>query len=94
MYNWFNDIILGLKELEKTIGKTQLNCKLFLSVLEEWKPPMVTTIEEAKYLASMNMDVLFSCLITHEHTLKMYEMEINKKKKKDLAHKDPHARRG
>lgn len=48
---------------------------------------MVTTIEEAKDLASMNMEEVLSCLITHEHTLEIYkeEMEINKKKKMDLA---------
>lgn len=86
MCNRFNDIILGLKGVEKKIGKVELNCKIFLSLLKEWRP-MVTTIEEAKDLASMNMKEVLSCLITHEHTLEIYkeEMEINKKKKMDLA---------
>lgn len=43
-------------------------------------------IEETKGLATMTIDEPFGSLITHENTLQMdEEMEINKKKKKDLA---------
>lgn len=81
MYNYLNDIIIGLKELDKVIRKAELNCKLLLSLPKGH--PKVKAIEEAKGLAIMTMEEIFGSLITHEHTLQMDRevVEINKKKK-------------
>lgn len=85
MYNGSNDIILGLKGLWNVIGKAKLNCKLLLALPKGWYPK-VMTIEEDEGLATMTMEELLECFITHKHTLQMdkEEMEINNKKK-DLA---------
>lgn len=49
MYVKFDDIVIGLKRLEKTIEKVELNYKVLLSLPKEWWPK-VTAIEEAKDL--------------------------------------------
>lgn len=82
MYNNFNNIIIGLKGLVKVIEKVELNHKLLVSLHKEWHPRL-TTIEEAKDLATMNMEQLLGPLITHECPMQMdkEDMEINKKMK-------------
>lgn len=68
MYNYFNNIIVGLKGLRNIIGKVDLNRKLILSLPMEWHPK-VTTIEEAKDLSTMTMEELLRFLVTCEHNL-------------------------
>lgn len=84
MYNCSNDIIVHLKGIWKVIGKEELNRKLLLALLKEWRPK-VMAIEEVKGLATMTMEELWGCFITPEHTLQMDEAETEINNKKDLA---------
>lgn len=68
MYNRFNDIIVGFKELGKTICKAELNREFLLSHPKE-RRSKVMTIEEANDLATMTIEKLIRSLIIHEHTM-------------------------
>lgn len=84
VYICFNDIVVGLKRLGKTIGKAELNHKFFLSLTKEWRPK-VTAVKKSKDLATMTMDELLGSLIIHEYTLQMDKEDMETTKKKDLA---------
>lgn len=47
LYNRLKDIVVRLKELERTIRKVEFNHKLLLSLPKEWIPTE-TIIEKAK----------------------------------------------
>lgn len=85
MYNGFNDIIVGLKNLGNKLESDELHRKFLTSLPLECRPK-VTPIE-AKKLKTVTMEKLLGLLITCEHNLERdkKEMEINKDKKKDLA---------
>lgn len=65
IYNRFNNIIVSLKGFGKVNGNAELNHKLLLSLPKDWHPK-VTSIEEAKDLATMTMEELVG---SHKRTL-------------------------
>lgn len=85
MYNRFNDIILGLQNLNKMMELDELDKKL-ASLPIKWRSK-VTAIEEAKNLKANTTEELLGSLISHDHTLEKdkKEKEVSKKKKKDIA---------
>lgn len=70
MYNNFNNTIVGLKGLVRVIEKAEFNHKLLLSLPKEWRSRFMA-IEEAKDLATMNMEKLLGSLINHECTMQI-----------------------
>lgn len=83
MYNWFNDILLILKNLGKGLSSNEINRNLVTSLPIEWRPKLAT-IKEAKNLKAITTKKLLGSLIIHKHTLKRdwKELEVDKKKKK------------
>lgn len=69
MYDWFTNIVRGLKALGKYFPNAQLVKKLLYNLPKSWRPK-VTTIEEATNLNTLKLDELVGSLLTYEVTLK------------------------
>lgn len=82
MYNYFNEIVVALKNLGKNLASNEINGKLLASLPIEWRPKEMV-IEEAKNLKNITTVELLGSLVTHEYTWErdQKEKEVDKKKK-------------
>ncbi|XVF26395.1 hypothetical protein REPUB_Repub14bG0012500 [Reevesia pubescens] len=77
MTNCFNQIINGLKALDKTYSNKDMVNKFLNSLPKSWEVK-VTTIEESKDLNTLSLEDLIGSLITYEMKTKHREMNQNK----------------
>ena len=83
MFDHFNDIINGLKDLEKTYTHFELVRKILRSLPKSWSL-IKTAIQEANDLSSLPLEDLVRCLLTYKMSMREEE-EDNAEKKKSIA---------